>query len=52
MFGDGGIRIPLLLDAGGLCRHPLTGAEKNFPPLFNFKGDGSKNRSIFCSVFP
>lgn len=51
MFGDGGIRIPLLLDAGGLPAS-LDWGGKNFHPLFNFKGDGSKNRSIFCSVFP
>lgn len=37
-----GRTLPASLDWGG----------KNFHPLFNFKGDGSKNRSIFCSVFP
>ena len=52
MFGDGGIRIPLLLDAGGLCRHPLTGAERTSTLYSILRGTAVKTEAFFARCFP
>lgn len=52
MFGDGGIRIPLLLEAGGLCRHPLTGAERTSTLYSILRGTAVKTEAFFARCFP
>ena len=52
MFGDGGIRIPLLLDAGGLCRHLLTGAERTSALDSILRGTAVKTEAFFARCFP
>lgn len=52
MFGDGGIRIPLLFGAGGLCRHPLTGAERTSALYSIVRVTAVRTEAFFARCFP